>query len=497
MFDPLDIAAYRIPKKESWPEGSYVRSKFGQNVLWLDRSDGGYHLSTEDLEKYRLLGDGPVDRILELLENDGRRLGAGDDLLLMAEDTLKTKSASQSIVEQEMASFLETHQRVPEWVDLDQIKRGQEVHLAYLPVVSLTLYYRSLIAGFSIPKIAEVIQATAYLAPPSRPDQALQRLLDTGEFVVACTALGVDALLPGGIGWKTALHVRFLHAKVRYAILKKKGTKRWNVDKFGIPINQEDMAATLLAFSTNVLIGIDLVSGVSVSRQERLDYLALWRYIGWLLGVETEFDNRCEGHPTMKELPPLDPCGPGVGAVPNPVEHSQAIFQSVIFHLLHPNESSVKIANHLLKVTDRRPLSTRLEKVPEEFYKNGLYYYRCFNCRRMIGDPLADALSLPLHPSRLVRINIYLLSTFSLTLMRIYSNAARWVAPVRRWIIRWHSNLSVTFHKKWMETHKTKMARALAKNEKSSVLDVEEEDAIDAGRRSVSLCPFAMTAKPE
>ena len=94
---------------------------------------------------------------------------------------------------------------------------------------------------------------------------------------VACTALGLDALLPGGIGWKTALHVRILHAKVRFAILNRKGKKKWNVRKLGVPINQEDMAATALAFSINVLAGIDLIAGNPVSDQEQLDYLALWR----------------------------------------------------------------------------------------------------------------------------------------------------------------------------------------------------------------------------
>ena len=277
MFDALDISALRIPPKDSWPEGAVVRNKLGQKVLWLDRNNGGRHLLDEALEPYRLLGDEPVDQIIEMLDKDGNRLGPGDDLLLMSEKALKTEEASRSLVEKEMASFLGTHLKIPDWVDVDQLKRGQEVHLAYLPAISLSLYYRSLIPGFSIPKIAAVIQSTAYLAPPSRPDQALQRLLDTGEFLVACTGLGIDALLPGGTGWRTCLHVRILHAKVRYAILKKKGTKKWNIQEFGVPINQEDMAATLLAFSANVLAGIDLIAGGAISEQEQLDYLAMWR----------------------------------------------------------------------------------------------------------------------------------------------------------------------------------------------------------------------------
>jgi len=494
MFSALDITSWRIPKRELWPEGAFVRNKFGQNVLWLDRNNGGYHMSTDALEPYRLLGDGPVDRIIEQLDKAGNRLGPGDDLLLMAENALKTKYASRSAVQREMALFLETHLQIPEWVDINQLKRGQEIYLAYLPAVTLSLYYRSLVAGFSIPKIAAVIQSTAYLAPPARPDQTLQRLLDTGELTVACTALGLDALLPGGIGWKTALHVRILHAKVRFAILNRKGKKKWNVRKLGVPINQEDMAATALAFSINVLAGIDLIAGNPVSDQEQLDYLALWRYIGWLLGVETAFDGRGEGQPTMQELPPLDPCGPGVGVKPNPIIHSKSILESITFHLLHPDESSVKISHHLLKITDRKPPSMRLDQIPQEFYINTIFYYRCFNCRRMIGDPLADELLLPRHPNLWMRMNIHLISTFSFALTRVYSNAARWILPARRWIIRWHTKALCAFHETWSKNHRSKMAYALARNEKASILDRGNTVEGDDGR--AFLCPFTMTAKP-
>ena len=197
----------------------------------------------------------------------------------------------------------------------------------------------------------------------------------------------------------------------------------------------------------------------------------------------------------MQELPPLDPCGPGLRAEPNPIIHSRSIFQSIIFHLLHPDESSVEISHHLLKITDRKPPSMRLDRIPEEFYKNTMFYYRCFNCRRMVGDPLADALLLPLHPKFWIRTNIYLMSTFFLMSARVYSNAARWIVPARRRIIGWHQKASSAFHETWTKTHKSKMAHALARNEKASILDVENTIK-DDNASMASLCPFAMTAKP-
>lgn len=505
-FDALNVKAYRVPEDlNEWPQGAWKRNKFGQDALWWLRRDGGCHLLADELSPYRLLGDGPMDRILELLKEEGRPLGPGDDLLVMAEAARVAleSNANTTAADTAMASFLEMYSQVPDWVDVDQLKRGQEVFLAYLPVASLSLYYRSLVAGFSIPKIAAVVRSTSYLTPPSRPDQVLQRLLDTGELTTACMGLGVEALLPGGIGWKTALHVRVLHAKVRHSLLERRGAKRWKIDEYGIPINQEDMAATLLAFSVNVLFGIDLMAGMSLSEQERLDNLALWRFIGWLLGVETHFSTvtRFGDQPTLTELPPLDPCGPGYGKTPDPICNSNSLLQSMIWHLLDPDKSSVEIAHHLLKITDRRPPSMQLSKIPDAFYRNELFYFRSFNCRRMIGDPLADALELPFHPIWWNRVKIYLKSQFLFGLFRIYTVASMVKIPiVRNWMIRQHTRALVAFHERWVKSHQTKMARALAKNEKATVLeesskDGTDEDSIDGA--GASLCPFAMTAPPE
>jgi len=322
--------------------------------------------------------------------------------------------------------------------------------------------------------------------------------LDTGELTTACTGLGLDALLPEGIGWKTALYVRFLHAKVRFALMNRQGNKKWDTEKYGIPINQEDMAGTLLAFSTNVLFGINLIAGAALPEKQKLDYLALWRYLGWLLGVETVFEIRPRCRLSLQQLPPLDPCGPGTTPTsPNPVLKSNSILQSIIFHLLDPDESSVDVAHHLLKITDRKPPSKDLKMIPENFYKNELFYYRCYNCRRMIGDPLADALKLPLHPNLLVRMKITLKSTFFLSLtFRIYTLAAMWVPPLRRFLISWHKRLLFHFHEKWMRSHKSKLARALAKDGRASVLDDSDYNEDEVPFASSQLCPFAMTANP-
>ena len=500
MFNPLNLPSYRVPRKTDWPDGAFVRNKFGSDVLWWPTEKGGHHMSGQELEPYRQIGDPQLDKILDMLLTEDRPIGAGDDLLVLMEQALQIDKVSRTPVQRELASFLEGYKTVPSWVDVDQIRRGQEVFLAYTPACSLTLYYRSLIAGFSIPKIAAVIRSTGYLAPPSRPDQVLQRLLDTGELTASCMALGAEELLPNGIGWRTALHVRALHAKVRHTILRRTGPKKWDVQKLGVPINQEDMAMTLLAFSTNVLVGLEFISGLSLSRQERLDYLALWRYIGWLLGVETVRD----AQPIAllpSSLPPLDPCGPGYGRMRDPIIHSNAILQSGIFHILDPDETSAEIAHHLLKVSkNKAPPTKEGEKPSKDFYLNDWFYFRSLQCRRFVGNPLADALCLPLHPSFWKRVKFHTFSTIYLVLLRHYTLSAMLIPPLRRRMIRYHTKTMLQFHKNWISTHKSKMARALRRGEKASVDD--QDDAEDneskniSCRKADSTCPFAMVAPP-
>ena len=64
------------------------------------------------------------------------------------------------------------------------------------------------------------------------------------------------------------------------------------------------MGATLLAFSYNVLVGIELIGGAPLPLQQQEDYLALWRYIGWLLGVDSKALDPCR-NPVRASATPI------------------------------------------------------------------------------------------------------------------------------------------------------------------------------------------------
>lgn len=466
MFDALNVPSYKVThNKDEWPEGATsIRCLFGQEVLWHPESNGGHHLSSEELEPYRHIGDTSVDKILELMQEEDKPLGPTDDFLIIAEESAKQvekDSTSCSPFQKEMNFFSQKYKTLPKWVDLEQLRRGQNVFLSYAPAIGMTLFYRSLVAGFAIPKIAAVIRSTGYLAPPSRKEQVVKRLFDTNHLIVECTANGVEALLPGGDGWKTALHVRILHAKVRRELLRKQGKRAWDLKKNGIPINQEDMAGTLLAFSTNPILGVELISGKPLSHQEMLDYLALWRYIGWLLGVETDndnFDDCLHSDQQIQKLSkqkPLDPCGSGLGPNPDPIKHSNSLLQSIIFHIFDPDETSVEVAHHLLRMgnTKNQPSHKHLNKPqnpppPEE---NFLFCLRSLVCRLFIGDPLANKLHLPYHAKRSTRMFIWTMVMFYLSLLRLYTWSMITFPRFRVLMTQYHRSGLQRMGEKWKE----------------------------------------------
>lgn len=143
--------------------------------------DGESDMTDEELEPYRMLGDASMDTVLQLLQKEGHKLGAMDNFLELAYVANETKEENKTPSQEAMCTFLKTYEQIPSWVDKDQLQRGQDVFLAYSPAAALSLYYRSLVPGFSVPKINAVVMSTAYLTPPARPDQSLQRILDTGK----------------------------------------------------------------------------------------------------------------------------------------------------------------------------------------------------------------------------------------------------------------------------------------------------------------------------
>ena len=461
-------------KDETKKKYSHQIASFGQKVEWLD----GRHYAEEDLEKYRLVGDTEMDRMLDL--NAGKNEICGEfahtieackNIYHERHDVDRredTDVLDVSVEQQAMYDFYRHyHDFVPSWVDWDQIQRGIDIFITYSPVAGQALYYLSLVPGFSIPKIAKVLEQTRYLVPPSTPTQVRNRLMDTGGFVSNAmlpnkSGLSAASLRPGCKAWKMALQVRTLHAKVRRSILRNKRIN-WDIEKYGVPINQEDMAATLLAFSVNVLMGVEFVSGRPLSVDAQKDYLALWRYIGWLLGIESdERDSNFQSfeHAICSNLEPLDPCGTrlSVHDRDNSIIHARASLESFIIHLMNPNKSSSIIAKHLLSIGGSSENKGAKEKDPKEKDNLG-YLYRCFMCRRFIGDTLADSLEIPKPTFRSKSMLAYMCTTGVLMILRLYTLSTMKSSWFRKRAYSRHLKLIKRFDEVWSKNNSQRMQR--------------------------------------
>jgi hypothetical protein len=109
-----------------------------------------------------------------------------------------------------------------------------------------------------------------------------------------------------GKGYVTAKKVRFLHASMRYMLLNPgvfqappqpaEGPKPmvqalaerregWDMKALGYPVNQEDLAYTLLTFGLVIPRGLERW-GVAVSDEQKEAFLHLWKVVGYVMGIE-------------------------------------------------------------------------------------------------------------------------------------------------------------------------------------------------------------------
>ncbi len=127
-----------------------------------------------------------------------------------------------------------------------------------------------------------------------------QRVFETAQFLFDVCDVG--ALKPNADGIRTVLKVRLMHAGVRHLVLSR-AQPAWDVKSLGLPINQEDLAGTLMTFSVVTLQALQRI-GVQVSAAEGEAWLHLWKVAGHLLGVRPELVPRdvAEGAQLMDRI---------------------------------------------------------------------------------------------------------------------------------------------------------------------------------------------------
>ena len=173
--------------------------------------------------------------------------------------------------------FMQAVEQTPEWVNHAQLAQGARFSHSTGQHGMLVLRDAGLMAGYQASAINKTLVMTGSLQSGTQ-----RRLAETSSWWMECTADG--GMGRQGAGFKTTLRVRAMHALVRQKLLSRPD---WDSAAHGLPINQVDMQATYLGFSAVHLIALR-VTGVVVSQADGAAMMHLWRYIGWLMGVEED-----------------------------------------------------------------------------------------------------------------------------------------------------------------------------------------------------------------
>lgn len=254
----------------------------------------------------------------------------------------------------ELRALFEHLETVPLWVDPKCLELGCRTFRRTGPIASFVLSGFSLMGGYRSSAVVKPLIMTGNLR-----NSASRRLLDTGRFVMAVTEPGL--LRQSQPGYQACARVRLLHAHIRHGLAR---SPEWHAEAWGLPINQADMVGTNLLFSLGFLIGARAL-GIAFSSEEAHSVIHLWRYAGYLLGVDEKLlpASEREAERTMYL----------VGASQPP-----------------PDDDSIELAHALC----REPLD-RASTEPQRRRARAEIALRTSISRVLLGDMAADELKLP------------------------------------------------------------------------------------------------------
>ncbi|KAI1364229.1 hypothetical protein F5Y08DRAFT_307483, partial [Xylaria arbuscula] len=215
---------------------------------------------------------------------------------------------------------------VPEWVDWEQIERGQKIFFRYGGPAISTLTFLSLLGGMGSARTVETLDRTGGFDVKV----VRRRLLETTQHTLNVHR-DLKSIKPGGDGFVNSVRVRLLHSSVRRRILEMASQRPsyYNTSSYGMPINDLDSIGTINTFSATLIwMGLPR-QGIYMRSQEILDYLALWRYVAYLMGSP---------HDWM--------------ATPEP---ARAMMESLVVSEIRPSKASANLANNIISGLENRP----------------------------------------------------------------------------------------------------------------------------------------------
>jgi hypothetical protein len=265
-------------------------------MLQRDWSDGF-------LSAQRAVGDPVADAVVRRVfeRQDGDALNAFMGRLVSDRDI-------PSDLPPEIIEYLVATSALPDWADVGKMREAERLFNVFGLVSLIALVCASLPECYTMRTGVRILALTGQLGA-----HANRRLHQTASMVLAVMAR--HGLEGDGTGVRQAQKVRLIHAVIRYRILGALGADGvprsagdqvpqvvagafrsiadviahqgfdWTIERDGYPINQEDLAFTLLTFGYVIPRGMRTL-GVPLSDAECDAFVHAWNVTGAVMGVD-------------------------------------------------------------------------------------------------------------------------------------------------------------------------------------------------------------------
>lgn len=306
------IAAVSIkPSLRPDPKVGTLITLYDQHFVWT-----GEHRTPSQLNEWRKRGDAVIDCFFDQF---GAQLQDGEDTYEFIQNL---GEQHQSIADDDLSqlsavfNFDRQIRQPPAWFNRELAQRGQQFFLKNCSLANIVIFHYTLLLGYGFQQLNEVLMKTQYLAAADLK-LTYRRLIETTQMIATAVAGPIDNF---DQTFSDVIRVRLLHGMVRHKIMK-----HYRVSMEEVPINQEDSLVTLLGFSFSLLQCMEDRLNIPVSDEDKEAYLHLWRYIGWLIGVEDEFLHYLSSY-----------------------RSARTISESIFYHFYLPSQTSKHMVHHAL-----------------------------------------------------------------------------------------------------------------------------------------------------
>jgi hypothetical protein len=162
-------------------------------------------------------------------------------------------------------------------LDLGRLDRGGAVFLRHGFSMAVVLLLSSIPQGYAAPSMTNLLTVSNDLGahPYKRLMGVLQLLVDISQ---------ARAFRPDAAATVGAQKMRLLHAGVRHVVPRFRPQHR---EKYGPPVNHEDMLAVIMGFSWVVIEGLRTL-GAGLGAEEEEDYYYLWFTFARMMGIHPD-----------------------------------------------------------------------------------------------------------------------------------------------------------------------------------------------------------------